>query len=141
MLSFLLEERGVQSSLTIVQIFARAGIFRTGKVRTISALALGLCGAFPAWAKFTETPAYQLKQSCSEIGELTIVVGENGLRATNTGRGYFIVSRPPKWEVIIVRPREKAYAVMPLETWCSSTLLVMVAANSWDADWSNRPAF
>jgi hypothetical protein len=81
-----------------------------------------------------------LKQSCSEIGELTIVVGENGLRATNTGRGYFIVSRPPQWQVIIVRPREKTYAVMPLETWCSSNLLVMVAANSWDDDWSKRPA-
>jgi len=42
--------------------------------------------------------------------------------------------------VIIIRPREKTYAVMPLETWCSSNLLVMLAANSWDDDWSKRTA-
>jgi len=85
--------------------------------------------------------AYQLKQTSGEIGALTIVVNENGLKAVNASRGYFIVSRGPKWDVTIARPKDKISASMPAEQWCKpSTLLFMITAGAWDADWTKRPA-
>ncbi len=112
--------------------------------RASAPLGLLLClsmSVSSAHSKIDKSKVYQLKQKSGEIGSLTIVVSDSGLKATNDGRGYFIVSHPPKWDVTIARPKDKIYASMPVEQWCkSSTLLFMIAAGAWDGDWSKRPA-
>ncbi len=91
--------------------------------------------------KTGQASAYQLKQRSTQLGLVTVLVGSGGLRATNEGRGYTVVSRPPKWDVIIVRPKDKLVSSMSLEKWCQpSTLLVMLTAGGWDGDFSHMPA-
>ena len=98
-------------------------------------------GALAGTAKTSTLAAYQLKQRQAELGLVTVLVGDGGLRATNEARGYVIVSRPPKWDVTIARPKEKMVASMPVDKWCqSSTLLVMLAAGAWDGDFSTMPS-
>lgn len=80
-------------------------------------------------------------QVSAETGRSRVFISNDGLRIENSSRDTLILSCPPKWDVILARPKDKLYSTIPLETWCkSSNLLLLVCAGSWDDDWSRRPS-
>lgn len=84
--------------------------------------------------------ALTFTQKSVETGTSQITADQTGLKIENLSRGTVIVSRPPKWEVIVARPEDKIYCKVPLETWChSSERLMLICAGCWDDDWSRMP--
>jgi hypothetical protein len=88
----------------------------------------------------TAATALTFTQKSVETGTSQITADQQGLKIENLSRGTVILSRPPRWEVIVARPKDKIYCTVPLETWChSSERLMLICAGCWDDDWSHMP--
>lgn len=106
-------------------------------------LAIGASAVYGALARereYLSTPV-AIVLSSSQLGSLHIEIGGDGaFVAKNLTRNYVIQARPPKWDVEVLRPADKIYAVLPINEWCSATnVLPLMICPSWEFSFKQDP--